>query len=282
MARHDRGGACAAPLPAAVAAIVERFSTEPAVAAIALGGSRAAGQDDDHSDYDVYVFGDSDVPAAIRRDVALRFDPTPEIGNTWFGDEDAWMDPAAGIAIDLVSFGRGWFEHQLREVIERHQPALGYTTAFWHTARHAEPLFDRHGWLARMQELAASPYPEPLRRAIVAHNHPLLRTAHASYRHQLALAVERGDIVSVQHRTAALLASLFDILFATWRMLHPGEKRLLDHLGTLGKGTSRAFEPPIRDLLTACGDPTGRGVLPAVDALCDALDRLLITEGLLP
>jgi hypothetical protein len=270
------------PLPAAVAAIVDRFSRRPEVIAIALGGSRATGHVDAHSDCDVYVFGDGRVPETIRREIALRFDPNPEIGNPWFGDEDAWMDPTGGVAVDLVFFGHEWFEARLREVIERHRPAPGYTTAFWHTARHADPLFDRDGWLARMRELAATPYPEPLRRAIVAYNHPLLRTAHASYRNQLELALERSDAVSVQHRTTTLLASVFDILFAAFRTLHPGEKRLLDHLDALGEGAGRDFARQIRDLLTACGNPDGSDVLPAVDALCDALDRLLQAEGLLP
>jgi hypothetical protein len=281
MAGHKWDGRPVTPRPAAVAAIVERFSTEPAVAAIALGGSRASGRVDPRSDHDVYVFGDGDVPEATRREVALAFDPDPEIGNTWFGTEDAWSDAVEGVAIDLIFFGRAWFERQLREVIERHRPALGYTTAFWHTARHMQPLFDREGWLATMQDLAASSYPEPLRRAIVEYNHPLLRTTRGSYRNQLMLAVQRGDVVSVQHRTTTLLASIFDILFATFHTLHPGEKRLIDHLAALDEGEARAFAPPVRDLVAASGDLAGRDLLPAVDVLCDALDRLLRAEGLL-
>ena len=282
MARTDRDAGPAAPLPVAVAAIVDRLSPRPEVTSIAVGGSRAAGRIYARSDCDVYVFADGEVPAATRRELALEFDANPEIGNPWFGDEDAWADRTSGITIDLVFFGREWFEHQLRDVIERHRPALGYTTAFWHTARHAEPLLDRAGWLASMQDLAATPYPEPLRRVIVALNHPLLRTARASYRNQLALAVQRGDLVSVQHRVTALLASVFDILFATWRALHPGEKRLLDRLAERGEGAGRAFDAPIRDLLAARGDPTSDGVIPAVDNLCDMVDRLLRAENLLP
>lgn len=49
----------------------------------------------------------------------------------------------------------------------------------------------------------------------------------SSYAHQIALAVKRHDIISVNHRLAALLASYFDVLFVLNRALVPGEKRLL-------------------------------------------------------
>ncbi len=63
--------------------------------------------------------------------------------------------------------------------------------------------------------------------AIVAKNFPVLHNTMSSYAHQIALAVKRRDLVSVNHRLAALLASYFDVLFALNRELVPGEKRLL-------------------------------------------------------
>lgn len=71
------------------------------------------------------------------------------------------------------------------------------------------------------------PFPEPLRRAIIAKNHPVLRQVIPSYRHQIAKAIRWQDLVSLNHRVAALLTSYFKGLFALNRLPHPGEKWLL-------------------------------------------------------
>jgi hypothetical protein len=266
--------------PDVIGTIVATLAAHPAVSALALGGSRAASREDAASDHDIYVFTIGEVPLALRRDLATRFDPAPEIGNDWFGPGDEWFDRASGAAIDIMFWDRDWFETTVRDVIERQRPSLGYTTAFWHTLRHLTPLVDRDGWLAGMQELAATPYPDALRRNIVAWNHPLLRSARSSYRHQVELAIDRDDPVSVNHRVAALLASAFDIVFALARILHPGEKRLLAHIAALGDAAPVDFETRARFLLRAAGDPGGGEVLPTIDALCDTLDAAIRAAGL--
>src|SRR5437660_337804 len=57
-----------------------------------------------------------------------------------------------------------------------------------------------------------------------------LRDHPYSFRHQLAQAIARHDAVSVNHRLAAWLGSYVDILFAVNRVLHPGEKRIVEFL----------------------------------------------------
>lgn len=265
-------------LPDVIPAIVHTFADRPEVVAIALGGSRASNRPDAASDYDIYVYLDADIPLDVRRDLASRFDPDPEIGNAWFGPGDEWTDRRTGDSVDLMYWDRRAFDWQLRDVIESHRPALGYSTAFWHTVRHSVPLFDRDGWFTRLQALAAGSYPEELRRAIVAFNHPLLRGTHSSYRRQIELALDRDDPVSVQHRLTALLASVFDIVFAVNRTPHPGEKRLLDHLAALEHGASLA--PRIRGLIATSADSDGRGLLAAIDALGDDLDAVIREAGL--
>ncbi len=259
--------------PDAVLAVMETLSAHPDVAAIALGGSQPTNRADAESDYDIYVYVDADIPLDLRRELAERFDPSPEIGNSWFGPGDEWSDRKSGASVDIMYWERPWFERQIADVIERCQPSLGYTTSFWYTLRHSVRLFDRHGWLARQQALAATPYPEKLRRRIIGWNHPLLRTTHSSYRRQIELAIQRDDPVSIQHRTTALLASVFDVVFALNRALHPGEKRQLAHVARLGDGVPAGFDGQIREVIRASADPGQFDLLPAIDTLCDGLDQ---------
>lgn len=268
-------------LPDTVRQIVDELSACRHVSAMALGGSKVGQLADEGSDHDVYVFTTGDIPLELRRDLAERFDPDPEIGNTWFGPGDEWTDHTTETAIDLMYWDRDWFEGQIRDVIERHRPSLGYSTAFWYTLRHSVPLFDHKGWLAILKALAESPYPEELRRAIIARNHPLLRTTQASYRHQIKLAIHRDDPVSVNHRVTALLASVFDVVFALNRALHPGEKRQLSHVAELKWTQSAEFDQRVRSVLRAAAAPVRRELLTAIDDLCDAVDASLRRAGLL-
>ena len=275
-----QSGSVALPLPVAIQSIVAKFSPRPEVKAIALGGSRRSGFADAESDFDIYVFVDYEIALPIRRELAVRFDPTPEINNTWWGPGDEWADQTSGTAVDLVYFESAPFLHQLRGVIERHQPSRGYSTSFWFTVAHANPLFDRHGWFAEAQRLAASPYPEQLRRAIVRFNHPLLRSTRSCYRHQIELACNRIDPVGVQNRTSEMLVSVFDIVFAINRTLHPGEKRQLAHVASLGTAVPSDFDKLVRTLIRSTADPDPITVIKNVDALCDVVDSMIETAGL--
>ena len=122
-----------------------------------------------------------------------------------------------------------WIEEQLDRVLVRHEASVGYTTCFWYNVLHSQVLFDRSVWFEALQRRARQGYPEELRRAIIAKNYPLLRQNQSSYLHQIELAARHQDVVSVNHRVAALLASYFDVLFAVNEQAHPGEKRLLQH-----------------------------------------------------
>jgi hypothetical protein len=266
-------------------AVAHRFAALPQVQAIALGGSQTARQADDRSDIDLYVFAEGEIAPGVREQIALEFaDPARgrvEIDNRFWGPGDEWIDAASGIKADVMFFSPGWMEDQIDRALVRHEASVGYSTCFWHTVQQSCPLFDRSGWYARLKQRADQPYPEPLRRAVIAMNHPILRRNHAAYAHQIELAVLRRDRVSVNHRVAGLLASYFDILFALNRAPHPGEKRLIAHAERLSLVPS-GMDGQIDALLCDIAAPwEAQHILEHIDALVDGLDVLLSAEGLI-
>ena len=126
------------------------------------------------------------------------------------------------------------------------------------------------------------PYPQPLRRAIIAKNHPILRQTLSSYLAQIERALRRGDSVSVQHRVTPLLASYFDVLFAVNELPHPGEKRLLHVATTCCAKTPPDMETHINALLETAARPATLAVVEHIHLLLDSLDSFLATEDLLP
>jgi hypothetical protein len=256
--------------------VAGRYARLPEVRAVALGGSRATGAAGRGSDVDLYVYASPEPSLAERGAIARAGAARAEVGNAFFEPGDEWVDAATGLGVDAMFRSPEWIEEQLDRVLLRCQAGNGYSTAFWHNVRTSLPLFDRDGWYAALQDRARAPYPEALRRAIVARNRPLLRDNLSSYLHQVERALERDDLLAVNHRVAAFLASWFDVLFAVNRLPHPGEKRLLDWAagcarlppGTVGR---------LRELQAALPGP---GVLAPLGALCDGLDALLREEGL--
>lgn len=261
------------------AVIAARFAALPTVAAVTLAGSRTAAVTDPHSDYDLYVYTTAEIDPAARRDLAEVFADRLEIDNRFWEPGDEWLDTATGLHVDLMYRSPAWIEAQLARVLEQHEASVGYSTCFWYNVRVSQILFDRDGWYAALQARADAPYPETLRRAIVAKNFPILRDTHSSYVYQLTSAIARNDRVSINHRVAALLASYFDILFAVNRLLHPGEKRLAAFAQQHCARLPQAMDAHLEALLTATGGD-GSAVLPAVHKLLDGLEALLRTEGL--
>jgi hypothetical protein len=130
-----------------------------------------------------------------------------------------------------------------------------------------------------LQQDADQLYPEELRRAIIAKNHPILRRTTSSYVSQLERAVARGDIVSINHRSAALLASYFDILFALNRMPHPGEKRLVEIASEECSKVAVGMSGQVNRLIHAQAQ-ADQAVVKNAHALIDGLDDLLSAECL--
>lgn len=265
-------------LPGKVAA---EFAALPQVTAVVLAGSRRGPFPDRQSDFDLCVYAGAEPAEAWRAELAARFGERLSIGNHFWEPGDEWVARHTDIIIDIMYRSPAWIEEQLDRVLVRHQASVGYSTCFVHNVLHSQILFDREGWFAALQAGAGRPYPEALRRAVVSKNHPILRGTLSSYLHQIALALARGDLVSVNHRVAALLASYFDILFAVNRQTHPGEKRLIAHVSAQCPMRPPAFERQVHEVLRAAASGEEAGLLARLHELLDGLDRLLRAERLI-
>jgi hypothetical protein len=263
--------------------VAAAYAVLPGVVAVALGGSRGGGTDDARvdarSDVDLYVFAETPPSLADRAAVAAGGTDV-EIDNRFWETEDGWTDVATGLALDVIFRSPSWTEGKLDRVLVRHEAGTRYSTCLWHNVRHAQPLADPSGWFGRLQASAARPYPEPLRRAIIAKNHPILRDARNAYRTQIAVALARGDGVSVNHRVAALLASYFDVVFALNHQTHPGEKRLVDLAENLCPLRPLQMRDAVAAVLAATASTSKSGdLLRRLDALVDGLDATLRTDA---
>lgn len=268
------------------ARLIERlgalFAERPEVVAVALGGSRASDAADAASDIDLYVYTRAEIPVEAREAMVARAGGATraDMAQNYWGPSDQWFDAATGVEVDAVYFDAAWMDDQVRRVLRDHRPSLGYTTAFCHTVRHSRPLHDPDGWFTALQMACAAPYPEELRRAIIAWNRPLLRDIITSYAAQIEKALQRDDRVSLNHRLAALLASYFDILFAFNRVWHPGEKRLVARASALCERLPEGMADDLEAVLAAAGTADPALTL-HLHRLLDRLDALLAADGLI-
>jgi predicted nucleotidyltransferase len=230
--------------------IADAYAAIATVEAVVLSGSRTSGLGDGSSDIDLYVYSQSPISLEERASVATGA-TRAEIGNAFWEPGDEWVDGSTKISVDVMFRDCRWIEEQLDRVLKHHQASIGYSTCFWYNVLHSEILFDRAGLFGSLQELARVPYPEELRAAIIAKNLPILRRNMSSYIHQMELAIARGDLVSLNHRTTALLASYFDVLFALNRQPHPGEKRLVKFAEQLCSKRPANLRENIRALLAS-------------------------------
>jgi len=257
--------------------VAVQFAAIPEIEAVALAGSRTSPLADEQSDVDLYVYASEIIPVPARAGIA-RGATRSEIGNLFWEPGDEWIDNPTGTRVDIMFRTTRWIEDQLDRVLLRHEASVGYSTCFWYNVRNSQILFDRSGWFHNTQHRAKQTYPDELRTAIIAKNHPILRNNMSSYLHQIELALQRGDALSVNHRTTAMLASYFDIVFAVNKQLHPGEKRLVRFAQQLCPKLPAGMAEQVAELLSALPD----GPVPQrVNALLDGLDDLLRSAGFL-
>jgi hypothetical protein len=259
--------------------IAEKYAAFGNVHAVALAGSQSGDQADTHSDIDLYVYVTHPLTLDQRTEIAGASQKR-EIGNAFWEPGDEWVDEHHGISVDAMFRDVRWIEEQVSRVMHDHQASVGYSTCFVYNVRNSEILFDRDGWFAALQQRASAKYPAALKQAVVAKNHPILRNTISSYTHQIESAIRRGDHVSVNHRTAALLASYFDVLFAVNEQFHPGEKRLVRLAQQLCRKLPARFPAQLEEVLSYVSQPHEQ-LMSSIHRLLDSLDELLRSEQLI-
>lgn len=205
--------------------LFEELGSLSQVEAIALGGSRATGRNDEKSDYDVYVYITGSIEEKERRRILEKYCSYMEIGNSfWELEDDVTLKD--GIDMDIIYRNMEEFEQTVASVVMDCTPWNGYTTCMWHNLITSKTVFDKNGKLDALQKKYQIPYPKKLKENIISNNLKLLNGMLPSFDMQIKKAENRGDLVSVNHRVTEFLASYFDIIFALNEMTHPGEKRM--------------------------------------------------------
>ena len=205
--------------------LFEEFGNLPEVEAIALGGSRATGRNDEKSDYDVYIYISKLIDENVRKSILEKYCKYMEIGNSFWELEDD-VTLSDGIDMDIIYRGMEDFEKTISSVVTDCNSWNGYTTCLWHNLITSKIVVDKTGKLNAFQSKYKIPYPKKLKENIVKNNLKLLSGILPSFDMQIKKSENRGDLVSVNHRVTEFLASYFDIIFAVNEMTHPGEKRM--------------------------------------------------------
>jgi hypothetical protein len=232
--------------------LASRMSKLEQVEAVILGGSIPTGLADERSDYDLYVYTRQPVEITAREAILRPRASRIELQRDFWEWEDTWIE-RDGTKFEMMYRGCGHAEQEVESRLHRCKASVGYTTCVLHTLAHGHVLADPNGWFEGMQQrVRSTPYPDDLFRAIVSKNFPVLGPIISSYEDQIRSAFARQDLVSLNHRTTAWLASYFDILFAGNRQYHPGEKRLLVHAAQLPTLPTKMVDDVTEACLRAC------------------------------
>lgn len=260
--------------------IVNEFKRLDEVVAITLAGSCASGRKDNYSDIDIDIITERDIPVGKRESIAKKFSDFMEINNNFWGASDEFVLRNSSIQVDIAYFDFKWLKNQLKNVLDEHNAAIGYTTCFWNNVINALIVFDKNNEFKDLKERYTIEYPEELKKNIVRKNYPILKKNFSAYYNQIEKAINRNDLVNLNNRIAAFLDSYFDIIFAINEIPHPGEKRLLSIINTmckkLPKNAVEDIEKLIKDIsrcdITILGD---------IDEIVKELDVMLKDENLI-
>ena len=209
-----------------------------------------------------------------RKAITKKVSDVMEINNDFWGDGDEFILRNSNVQVDIAYFEYDWLKDGLEKVLHDNIACTGYTTCFWHNVKNTIIVYDKDGRFTELQNKCNIKYPEKLKMNIIDKNYPILRNAFSSYYHQVEKAINRKDLVSINHRVSAFLASYFDIIFAINEMPHPGEKKLVDIVEHTCNRKPINFKENIIKLLDSISK-ADTDILDNMNLIVDYLDVLL-------
>lgn len=254
--------------------LVEDFSKHELVDGILLSGSRTTQDYDKDSDYDLYIYSESEIPLEFREKIADKYFSYVELNNTTWETEDQGFFRKNNVQVDLVYRNIEFIEGVLEDIAIKHIASIGYSTCFWANFLKSDILYDRDGKLKKLQKKFDIEYPEELQKNIVLKNFPLLNKIIPAYTNQIKKALKRDDILSVNHRISAFFESYFDIIFAINMKLHPGEKKLLKITKEQLEYLPENMELDLRELFENLHNRE-YGIVDKLDVITSKLEKLL-------
>lgn len=259
--------------------MLDEFTKIEVVEGIMLAGSRAVKTNDEFSDYDIYIYTKRDIPVNIRKAITDKYCCYMELNNCFWETEDDGILKDNNIPVEIIYRNLDWINDSLNRTIIECKADTGYTTCFWANIINSVILYDKDGELSRIKDNCKVSYPERLKENILKKNYPLLKQQMPAYYYQIEKALKRSDFISVNHRTAALFASYFDIIFAVNEMLHPGEKKLIKIIKNRGLRVPKDMELNVNNILKLSVEDDFK-ILNEIDLLISNLNAFLKEEGL--
>ncbi|MCL2386392.1 MAG: DUF4037 domain-containing protein [Defluviitaleaceae bacterium] len=254
---------------------IKLFSAQSQIDCIVLGGSKAVGNDDEYSDFDVYVYLNAPLSIETRKALLSETCSFIEMNNTFWETEDNCI-LNDGAKIEMIYCDIPSTRQQMHSILVDGTAGLGFTTCTCFRVLESKILHDPQGLYRDLVSEFSMPYPEHLRQNIIQKNWALLETSQQSFRLQIEKAIKRDDIVLVTRRIVGFMNSYFDIIFALNRVYVTGEKKLDQLTIKMCKQLPRNFQENLEKLLTL---PKAE-IMPVVSDMVDALKFMIRLYGM--
>lgn len=211
--------------------LINALKENEEILAITLGGSRARGTHDEHSDYDLYVYTKETIPSLDKRKELLDpFVSYMEYDNHFWELEDDGV-LKNGVEIELIYRTFKDFFGMVDPLPVGH----GYSTCFADNIIHSDVLYDKKGMYQDLVDKVEEQLTPNYFNKIIDYNLPILIKQMPALYNQVEKAIQRNDLHSINHRITAFFEVFYDVLFAINHTLHPGEKRMLEYALKLNK-----------------------------------------------